>query len=208
MSYLDFVADNQIYPTQFDYIPTYSTIIIRTTVLPNVVQRLQTSLLQMISPYTDHIFFNQSTVHTLPDNINLFRLFAYHIMKKRNLNVNPYWGMVRYVRSTVYQDTEIEKNMIIDNEYYDRMNTKTCIFFIERGPRVSGGNFLYEDITYDIEKDSSFFSCCGLLRYSKEDMISVQPGMILLVDGELPHKVQDCSGYGTVSYVSVSFEYN
>ena len=206
MSYLDFVEDNRIYPSQFEYIPTYSTIIVKTSVLPNVVERLKSNLLQMISPYTDHIFFNQSNIETLPEHINLFRLFAYHLMKKRNLNVNPYWGMVRYVRSAVYQDTVVEKNMIIDNEYYDRMNTKTCIFFIERGPRVSGGHFLYEDIPYDVEKDC--FSCCGLLRYSKEEMISIHPGMILLVDGELSHKVQDCSGFGTVSYVSVSFEYN
>jgi hypothetical protein len=207
MSYLDFVADNRIYPTQFDYISTYSTIIIKTMVLPSVVQKLQSSLLQIISPYVDHIFFNPTTVQTLPDSMNLFRLFAYHIMKKRNLNVNPYWGMVRYVRSTVYQDTEIEKNMTVDNEWYERMNTKTCIFIIERGPYVSGGNFLYEDTPYT-EKDFSFFSCCGLLRYNKEDMISIHPGMILLIDGELPHKLQDCSGFGTISYVSVSLEYN
>ena len=49
MSYLDFVEDNRIYPSQFEYIPTYSTIIVKTSVLPNVVERLKSNLLQMIS---------------------------------------------------------------------------------------------------------------------------------------------------------------
>jgi len=200
MSYLEWVEDNRIYPSRYEYVPTHGLVILKSELLPSVVDKLNGHLYHYFLDRPVLCCYTQMKDSTImmkdgvSEHLNPFRLLAYQLMRRAGWSVRPDRGMIRSVRALV--DGTHSEGSIIDNECYEIMNTKTCMFMMQRTKGIMGGNFIYEQRT-----EHCFWN--EVIDHS----ISVCPGTILLWDGELSHRIQECCGYGTISYVTVSLEY-
>ncbi len=118
--------------------------------------------------------------------------------EKAGLVINPDNGYIDYYKYK-YSSPDYKDNsycVASMNEAYS--NVHVCLLFTRKDENLKYGNInIYEDYP-------SFMESIGYEK-QKKGTINTNTGSVIVLSGETLHKLQGCSGNGTLNYIQVVF---
>ena len=116
---------------------------------------------------------------------------AYMLLTAAGFQVYPDEGVVEFHEYTGERNRRTPLGIHCDDYGAMRYAVETCIFYLEKDPRLAGGNLLVWD-----QRPSWFSSCCFSVPDEPHE-IRIETGLVLLMSGDVYHRPQDVDGVGT-----------